>query len=92
MLRISMPDIEPSFDIRGRVAWCSKTESRYEVGVEFVELEKIFKARMVEQICYIEHYRKEVLLNEGRELTSKEAASEWIRKYASDFPSLEEIQ
>jgi len=43
--------------------------------------------RMIEQICYIEHYRKEVLLNEGRRITSEQAALEWIEKYAQDFPT-----
>ena len=41
---------------------------------------------MVEQICHIEQYRREVLKKEGRRLSSEEAASEWIVKYASDFP------
>jgi hypothetical protein len=43
---------------------------------------------MIEQICHIEHYRQEVLRVEGRKLSSKEAASEWISKYARDFPAL----
>ena len=43
---------------------------------------------MIEQICHIEHYRKEVARVEGRELSTQEAASEWISRYASDFPAL----
>jgi hypothetical protein len=42
---------------------------------------------MIEQICHIEHYRKEVKLVEGRELSSEEAADEWITRYAGDFPT-----
>jgi hypothetical protein len=42
---------------------------------------------MIEQICHIEHYRKEVKLAEGRELSSEEAADEWIKRYAGDFPA-----
>ena len=41
---------------------------------------------MVEQVCYIESYKKVVYETEGRQLTTEEAAMEWIRKYASQFP------
>jgi hypothetical protein len=39
---------------------------------------------MVEQVCHIEHYRKEVMVCEGRQLTSEDAAKEWVAKYASN--------
>jgi hypothetical protein len=44
---------------------------------------------MVEQICCIEHYREEILLNEGRELSCEEAATEWISTYAAQFPYID---
>lgn len=44
--------------------------------------------RMIEQICHIEHYRKEVERQEGRRLSSQDAADEWISRYAGDFPEL----
>jgi hypothetical protein len=40
---------------------------------------------MVEQLCLIENYRREVKLNEGRELDPERAAAEWIEAYAADF-------
>ena len=46
-----------------------------------------FKARMIEQICYIENYRHAAKSDEDRTLTFEEAAMEWIDKYAADFPS-----
>jgi hypothetical protein len=42
---------------------------------------------MIEQICYIEEYKKDVLESEGRILTGREAAIEWIAKHADSFPS-----
>ena len=42
--------------------------------------------RMVEQVCHIEHWKKEIREKEGRELTGEQAAMEWIKKYAKDFP------
>jgi hypothetical protein len=46
----------------------------------------MLRARMVEQVCYIENYKKVVYQTEGRLLTAEEAAMEWICKYASQFP------
>tara|TARA_R110001592_G_scaffold59660_13_gene181124 strand:+ start:5431 stop:5568 length:138 start_codon:yes stop_codon:yes gene_type:complete len=40
---------------------------------------------MVEQVCQIENYRREVKKREGRELDPEEAAVEWIAAYAEDF-------
>jgi hypothetical protein len=42
--------------------------------------------RMIEQLCYIDHYKQSVELNEGRTLTGEEAAMEWIEKFAGKFP------
>ncbi len=81
--------VNPDFEIKGVVVWCKPKNDVYEVGVEFiVSKDKIFLLRMVEQVCHIEHYRQEVLNNEGRELTSEDAAKEWIDKFADDFPPL----
>lgn len=89
IVNISIPLIDPVFHIKGRVVWCKPVNGYYDVGVEFIEPERIFKARMLEQVCQIEHYKKEILETEGRHLTGEEAAIEWIRKYAADFPGLE---
>ena len=86
VINISIPLIDPVFHIKGRVVWCKPADGHYDVGVEFIEPERIFKARMVEQVCHIEHYKREILEKEGRQLTSEEAALEWIGKYAADFP------
>ena len=86
-INLSIPLVKPVFHIRGRVVWCKPVNAHFEVGVEFIEPERIFKARMVEQVCHIEHYKREVLEKEGRHLTGEEAALEWITKFAADFPS-----
>ncbi|MBE9503292.1 MAG: PilZ domain-containing protein [Proteobacteria bacterium] len=87
IIRISIPYVNPAFETESRVVWCKQKAKFYEAGVEFLEINDAFKARLVEQICYIEHYRKEVLELEGRALTSEEAANEWIGKFAATFPS-----
>ena len=87
-VQISVPDIDRDSRLVGSVVWCETTDAGYEIGVEFERNRDVYRLRMIEQICHIEHYRKEVLQSEGRELTSREAAKEWIEKFAGDFPPL----
>lgn len=86
VIKISIKSIRPDIELIGSVVWNNKLDSgEYLVGVKFTESEH-YRARMVEQVCYIEEYRKKVLQEEGRELSSEEAANEWISRYASRFP------
>ena len=87
-VQVCIPFLERDNTLVGNVVWCDRSGSGYEIGIEFEKSRDVFRLRMIEQICHIEHYRKEVLLQEGRELTTQEAASEWITKFASDFPAL----
>jgi hypothetical protein len=87
IIQISIPLVEPVFEAVGRVTWCKPMDGEYEVGVEFLEDDDIFRARMVEQICHIEHYKQEMLKCEGRKLSGEQAAAEWIKKYAPQFPN-----
>lgn len=90
IIRIKIPLVQPVFQALGRVTWCHPENNHFEVGVEFLDENDSFRARMVEQICHIEEYKQEVLEKEGRKLTGEEAASEWIKRYAIKFPSQEE--
>lgn len=84
-LSVSIPhgDVES----RGRVAWCRERIDGFEVGVEFMDAGDFYTVRMVEQVCHIESYRDQELEQKGRRLTCRQAAEEWIEKYAADFPS-----
>lgn len=84
---IRIPAIDPQVSLRGVVVWCEALErNQYEVGVRFVDENNHFRMRMVEQICHIEHFKREIQETEGRTLSGEEAALEWIRRYATDFP------
>lgn len=90
IIRIRIPVSRPVFETTGRVAWCNEKNGLFITGVEFLNQEDVYRMRMVEQVCYIEHYKNEVKLHEGRDLTSQEAALEWIAKSARDFPDTDE--
>ena len=83
---VCIPMLQQDNYLGGTVVWCEKSNAGYEIGIEFEGSKDVFRLRMIEQICHIEHYRKEVKLVEGRELSSEQAAKEWITRYADGFP------
>jgi len=85
-LDIEIPIDHPPFSARAIVVWSSIEEAHFNIGVEFEDEALIHSVRMVEQVCYIEHYRKFVAESEGRLLSSEDAAQEWVALYAADFP------
>lgn len=88
IIALRFPYLKPAFEVpAARVAWCRNEGSQYAVGVQFINYEEAFRVRMVEQICHIESYRRNVAQREGRDLTSEEAALEWINRFASSFPN-----
>lgn len=88
VVKIRIPVVEPPFEAEARVIWCLARPDRYEAGIEFTCEQDAYTARMVEQICHIEHYRLWVKEVEGRSLDAETAAREWISKYAKDFPNI----
>jgi hypothetical protein len=81
--------VQPAFEAHARVAWCHPhDEEGFELGVTFLDAQDAFLARMVEQICHIEDYRKSVHRLQGRQLSAEEAAVEWIAEYAAQFPEI----
>jgi len=86
LIRVKIPLVKPVFQAVGRVTWCRHCGDQFEIGIEFLDRDDVFRARMVEQLCHIEHYRQQVLAEEGRRLSSEQAAREWIQRFAPDFP------
>ena len=87
-IEIEIPIAVPPFVADGVVVWCHRTKNgaAYQVGVRFEGMETAYAVRMVEQICYIEHYRRDIRRREGREVSSEEAAREWVDRFAAGFP------
>ncbi|HBU69660.1 MAG TPA: pilus assembly protein PilZ [Elusimicrobia bacterium] len=85
VITVKIPVIKPPFETLAKVVWCRPDGNKYDVGVEFIGGDDMFKVKMVEQVCHIEHYRQEVLRKEGRAISGTEAAAEWISKFAENF-------
>ena len=91
VLMVKIPFVSPPFEAYAKVVWCYEAESApYEIGVELMDKDDAFRARMIEQVCHIEHYKREVSDQEGRTLSGAQAAEEWIAKFAAEFPRIEE--
>ena len=88
-LNLCIPNLKYPFVAECVVMWCRKAKKRYEVGVRFNDDKTSFRMRMIEQICYIERYREEMIYK-GRELKWQEAYKEWIAKFGKDFPQLKD--
>ncbi|HTF96361.1 MAG TPA: PilZ domain-containing protein [Cellvibrio sp.] len=80
-----IPVTKPDYHGRGVIVWRREQgEKQFEVGVRFTSDDEYFRTRMVEQVCQIEDYRQRLALK-GRQLTSEQAAMEWIARYSATF-------
>ncbi|MBD2858971.1 PilZ domain-containing protein [Spongiibacter sp. KMU-158] len=84
-VEICVPSVSKECFGCGEVAWCRPGRGHFQLGVRFGDAETAYRARMVEQICQIEAYRRECESREGRFLAPDQAAEEWIELYAEDF-------
>ena len=85
---LRIPLVRPAFIATAHVVWCKPEGGGFRIGVTFLDSHDAFRARMVEQICHIESYRKRVLALENRDLPIEDAALEWIEKCADEFSQL----
>ena len=73
---------------RGRILWIKEYKGKTsQLGVVFEDTEQAYRARMIEQLCHIEHYRREQY-SAGRHLAIHEAAHEWIEHHSPSFPQI----
>ena len=84
-INVRFPVLRDNTVLGGKVVWCEKTGRGYEVGLEFDDPEAVDQLKVIEHICHIENYRKEIHNRENRQLSSEQAAREWISKFAGDF-------
>lgn len=84
-IKVRFPVLREDAVLDGKVVWCEKTQRGYEVGLEFDDPEEIDRLKVIEHICHIENYRKEIETREGRKISSDQAAREWVSRFAGNF-------
>jgi hypothetical protein len=84
-IEFDIPITSPAYRGSGIIVWQrEQAPGTYQVGVRFTSDDEFFRTRMVEQVCQIEDYRQRLALK-GRNLSSEEAAMEWIERYSEHF-------
>jgi len=81
ILTLNIPLVVPSFRVIAEVSWCQACNDNFEVGVRFLQVKEGFRIKTVEQLNYIEEYRKRVYFQEGRMLSPEEANAELVKQY-----------
>lgn len=87
-IQVRFPLLDEETQIDGKVVWCNKTTKGYEVGLEFNDPDEVERLKMIEQIRQIENFRNQQEQQDGRKMSSEQAAREWVSKYAGDFSAL----
>ncbi len=64
-VNVRFPHPAPGLEVRGKISWCRQRQEEIEVGVQFLPEEAENRVLLVEQICELEHRRKE-RLRKGR--------------------------
>ena len=84
-LQVHCPILNNDAQLSGKVIWCEKSRDGYEVGLEFDDPAEIERMRIIDQIIDIEKFRNQVAEQEGRQLSSVQAAREWVSQYTGKF-------
>jgi hypothetical protein len=84
-VRVDVGERELRYD--GLVLWRRTRRQRFELGLGFATDAAAFRARMIEQLCYIEAYRRRVMAA-GQSLDFERAAEQWIARYSDGFPQI----
>jgi hypothetical protein len=90
VLEVAFPDLRHPGHVRGEIVWSEALDANpgsYLHGLKFLDENEHHRARLIEQICHIESYRRTQELHYGRSLAPQVAAEEWIAKYAARFPT-----
>lgn len=82
---LGMQQGSASASCHGLIAWCQAQGDGFVVGVTFTDEDSLFRLRMIEQICQIEHYRHEREQLLGRKVTVEEVAQDWIEQFAESY-------
>jgi hypothetical protein len=80
IIQIDIPLVVPTLSAIAEVEWCQPLKDNFDVGVKFLEITKGFRIKAVEQLKYLDEYRKKILFTEGRTISPEQAKTE-LREY-----------
>jgi hypothetical protein len=85
-VRLETTALGDALDLVGRVVWRVQLSKGCDLGIEFDGPEENYRARMIEQICQIEAYRRRRVDAGEVGLDVQTAAHDWIAEHGHMFP------
>ncbi|WP_210395291.1 PilZ domain-containing protein [Motiliproteus sediminis] len=82
---LSIDLFDPPFHGEAWVIGCHPDGDRFEVRVRLLDPDKAFDLRMAEQLCHIEHYKRQRAQELMQQINDDTAAREWIERFAESF-------
>lgn len=76
ILTVHIPVTQPPFQVISEVVWCKCCDDNYRIGVKFLQIQNGYRMKMLEQLSFIESYRKRIFFDESRSLTCEQAYGE----------------
>jgi c-di-GMP-binding flagellar brake protein YcgR len=59
ILNLSFPSIHPEYEVSGRVVWCTQKKDHVEMGLEFLDENEAYRARIIEEISHLKSLQQE---------------------------------
>lgn len=78
--------LAPEVHAQGQILWCRRHHKGYQIAIAFYSSDDLYRIRMLEQLCHINHYHKQQK-RQGKVIPLDVAANEWIEKFAAHFPA-----
>jgi hypothetical protein len=57
---LKFPTINLHSEVVGEIVWCSEKKETTEIGVKFRNENDAYRARIIEEICYLKNYQKQI--------------------------------
>lgn len=71
----------------GQVVFVREKEQGYDVGIVLRSQTDAYRARIIEQVCYINCYIQDQQSHSTKLINPEQCAHEWISRYAAHFPA-----
>jgi hypothetical protein len=65
IIKLKFTSLNPDFQIKGRIAWTTPNNGKYDVGIEFLDNNDARLAKIIEEIIYIKNFQKQVFESEN---------------------------
>lgn len=86
-IEISIPLRNDEQKFLGQVVFVRKKDQGYDVGIVLRSQNDAYRARIIEQVCYINCYIQEQQSHSTKLINREQCAYEWISRYAAHFPA-----